>query len=42
MTSLIGIKVIHRAPRPDKHYTNFTEIDSNYEKPEDLLLQHQK
>ena len=34
MTSLIGIKVIHRAPRPDKHYTNFTEIDSNYEKPE--------
>lgn len=34
MTKLLGIKVIHRAPRPSKHYTTFTEIESNYEKPE--------
>lgn len=34
MCKLIGIKVIYRAPRPDKHYTTYTEIESNYEKPE--------
>lgn len=33
MCKLIGIKVVYRAPRPDKHYTIYTEIDSNYEKP---------
>lgn len=33
MTRLIGIQVIYRAPRPDKHYTTYSEIDSNYEKP---------
>ena len=32
MCELIGIKVIYRAPRQDKHYTNYTEIESNYEK----------
>ena len=33
MCKLIGIKVIYRAPRPDKHYTTYAEIDSNYEAP---------
>lgn len=33
MTKLIGIKVVYRAPRPDKHYTTYTEIDGNYEGP---------
>lgn len=31
MTRLLGIQVIYRAPKPDKHYTTYTEIDSNYE-----------
>ena len=34
MTNLIGIKVVYRAPQPGKHYTNFTEIESNYQSPE--------
>lgn len=34
MTKLLGIKVVYRAPRPDKHYTTYTEIDSNFEKAE--------
>lgn len=34
MCHLIGINVVYRAPRPDKHYTTYTEIDSNYEAPE--------
>lgn len=33
MCALIGIQVIYRAPRPDKHYTNYAEIDSNYYEP---------
>lgn len=33
MTKLIGIKVAYRAPKPDKHYTTYAEIDSNFEKP---------
>lgn len=33
MVKLIGINVIYRAPRPDKHYTIYTEIESNYEAP---------
>ena len=33
MCDLIGIKVIYRAPRPDKHYTTYAEIDSNYYEP---------
>lgn len=31
MTRLLGINVIYRAPKPDKHYTTYTEIESNYE-----------
>lgn len=31
---MLGIKVIHRAPRPDKHYTIYAEIESNYYEPE--------
>lgn len=34
MTKLLGIKVVYRAPRTDKHYTTYTEIDSNFEKAE--------
>lgn len=33
MCALIGIQVIYRAPRPDKHYTNYGEIESNYYAP---------
>lgn len=33
MISLIGIKVFYRAPMPDKHYTNYSEIESNYFEP---------
>lgn len=33
MTNLLGINVIYRAPKPDKHYTTYTEIDANYECP---------
>ena len=28
---LLGIKVLYRAPLPDKHYTTYAEIDSNYQ-----------
>ena len=31
---MLGVKVIHRAPRPDKHYTTYAEIQSNYFEPE--------
>lgn len=33
MCSLIGIKVVHRAPKQGKTYTNFTELESNYQSP---------
>ena len=31
MCKLIGINVLYRAPKPNKHYTLYTEIESNYE-----------
>lgn len=31
--SLIGVQVIHRAPRAGKSYTTYGEIDSNYFEP---------
>ena len=34
MCSMIGVKVIHRAPRQGKTYTTYGEIDSNYFEPE--------
>jgi hypothetical protein len=34
MVTLIGVQVKHRAPRPDKHYTTYAEIMSNYFEPE--------
>ena len=34
MTKLLGIQVVYRAPKPNKHYTNFTEIESNFQSPE--------
>lgn len=34
MCSMIGIRVVHRAPRPSKSYTTYGEIDSNYFEPE--------
>ena len=33
MCRLIGAKVIYRACRPDKHWTTYGEIDSNYYAP---------
>lgn len=33
MTALLGINVVYRAPRPDKHYTTYSEIKSNYYDP---------
>ena len=30
---MIGIKVFYRAPMPNKHYTNYTEIDGSYYEP---------
>ena len=34
MCSLIGINVIYRAPRKDKHWTTYSEIESNYMAPQ--------
>jgi hypothetical protein len=36
MTQLIGVRVIHRAPRKGKSYTTYGEIDSNYFEPEEV------
>ena len=33
MTRLIGINVVYRAPRPDKHYNGYGELDSFYYEP---------
>lgn len=33
MCKLIGIWVLYRAPKPDKHYTTYAEIESSYEQP---------
>lgn len=33
MVSLIGVNCIYRSPRPDKHWTTYGEIDSNYNEP---------
>ena len=30
---MIGIKVIHRSPKDGKHYTLYSEIDTNYNPP---------
>lgn len=34
MTKLLGIQVIYRASRPDKHYDGYGELDSFYYNPE--------
>lgn len=33
MIRLLGIQVIYRAPLPDKNYTTYAEIESNYAEP---------
>lgn len=33
MVKLLGIQVIYRAPRKDKHWTNYAELESNYREP---------
>lgn len=33
MVKLLGIQVLYYEPRPDKHYTTYTEIKSNYKEP---------
>lgn len=30
LVTLLGVRVKHRAPRPNKHYTVYSEIKSNY------------
>lgn len=34
MTKLLGIQVLYRAPRPNKHYDGYGELDSFYYSPE--------
>lgn len=34
MCTMIGSKAIYRAPRPGKHYTTYSEIESNYFEPQ--------
>lgn len=31
MVRLLGIQVVYRAPRKDKHWTSFAEIEANYQ-----------
>lgn len=33
MCKLIGINVTYRAPKKDKHYTTYAEIQGNYQEP---------
>lgn len=33
LVTLLGVQVKHRAPRPDKHYTTYAEVKSNYFEP---------
>ena len=33
MVSLIGVTVIYRSPRPNKTWTRYSEIESNYNEP---------
>lgn len=33
MCKLLGIRVLYRAPKPDKKYTTYREIEANYESP---------
>ena len=33
MTRLLGIQVIYRSNKPDKHWTTYAEIDSSYNPP---------
>ena len=33
MAKLLGVRVIYRAPREDKHWTTYGEIESNYYEP---------
>lgn len=33
MCKLIGIYVLYRAPKDDKHYTTYGELDAHYEEP---------
>ena len=34
MAKILGVKTIYYAPRPDKHWTTYAEIKSNYFEPE--------
>lgn len=34
LTKLLGVNVLYRAPLPDKHWTIYAEIDSNYYSPQ--------
>lgn len=34
MVKYFGIQTIYRAPRPDKHYTTYAEIETNFYEPQ--------
>lgn len=36
LVTMMGVQVKHRAPRPDKHYTTYAEIESNYYEPDQV------
>ena len=36
MVSLIGVYCVYMAPKKDKHWTTYAEIESNYEQPEQV------
>lgn len=36
LCKLIGVMVSYRAPLPDKHWTNYSEIESNYATPVEI------
>ena len=36
LVTLLGVKVKHRAPRPNKSYTSYAEIEAHYFEPESV------
>ena len=36
LVKMLGVCVKHRAPRSDKHYSTYSELQSNYFEPEEV------
>ena len=36
LVTMLGVKVKHRAPRPNKNYTTYAEIEAHYFEPEEV------